>query len=537
MLVLLFSVAWTPAQEATGVQEAVGTYEELVQIFEEIRELDLTKMSDLSEDAFNQRTEKIMGLRERYEIIVPKGWPKDQQIDHQLVHSALSQVLFEHAVSRPWRRDPGFYVDRLSRIPFADVAAQGESLVRLRNELERVPRILEWGRANLTEAGGELARLAMRNLEKADGVGHGHPYREVPPAGVIGWFEDLRGRVAAQQPDLLDLVDAALRSTTEFRDWLKENADQMTGPSGVGLRGYNHYLNNVLLMPFTAQEVHVTGNRELERALAALALEKERNRGLPELAPAASEEEYKDRIREADRHIREFIRSKQILTIPDFVGEFGHNVPWIVRPGGLNFWEQVQYRDPRPDHVHAVIPGHRFDALLHSRDERPIRGRFSDSGRVEGWGLYLEAMMLQMGLLDEHPRTRELFYLFEAARAIRNRVELGLQTDQITVEQAVRDMVTNIPWMDEDVARVDCEIYLKRPGYGSSYLMGKVQIEELLAAEKKRLGDEFKLKDFHDRFLQSGWIPISMIRWEMTDLTDQLNTIYRRRFSRQQSDQ
>ncbi len=529
-LVVVFCLTrFNPAQEP--VQEAVGSYPELVQIFNEIRALDLAGMSDLSENAFNERTEKVTALRERYGAIVPKGWPKEEQIDHQLVHSTLYRVLFEHAVSRPWRRDPGFYVDRLARIPFAEIPARGESFERLRKELESVPKIVEWGRANLIEVGEELAKLARRNLVQADGVGHGHPYRETPPAGVVGWFEDLRERVEEKQPELLELVDSALESTKGFRDWLEENAAEMTGPAGVGLRGYNRYLNNVLLMPFNAQEVLTIGNRELEDSLAALALARERNRGLPELAPASSEEEYKERIRAADRHIREFIRSKEILTIPDFVGEFGNNVPWTVRPGGRNFWEQVQYRDPRPDHVHAVIPGHRFDALIHSRDERPIRGKFSDSGRVEGWGFYLEEMMLRMGLLDDLPRTRELFYIFQAARAIRNRVELGLQTDRITVEQGVRDMVENIPWMDEDVARVDCEIYLKRPGYGSSYLMGKVQIEELLATEQKRLGDEFKLKDFHDRFLRSGWIPVSMIRWEMTDFTDQLDTLYRRRYT------
>jgi len=54
------------------------------------------------------------------------------------------------------------------------------------------------------------------------------------------------------------------------------------------------------------------------------------------------------------------------LQFPDYAsGNLAQNVPWIVRPGGkLNFWEQMQFRDPRPDTIHATLPGHAFDGLI-----------------------------------------------------------------------------------------------------------------------------------------------------------------------------
>lgn len=54
------------------------------------------------------------------------------------------------------------------------------------------------------------------------------------------------------------------------------------------------------------------------------------------------------------------------------------------------FWEQIQFRDASPDHLHATFPGHRFDGMTGKRVTDPIRGRVSDSGRTEGWGFYLE---------------------------------------------------------------------------------------------------------------------------------------------------
>jgi uncharacterized protein (DUF885 family) len=111
---------------------------------------------------------------------------------------------------------------------------------------------------------------------------------------------------------------------------------------------------------------------------------------------------------------------------------------------------------------------------------------------------------------------------------VRNRAEVGLHTNEYTIEEAARFMVDRTPMMEASVARVDAEIYLREPGYGISYQMGKIQIEELMADRAMQLGDRFSLKDFHDRFLAAGMIPISLIRWEMTGLDDEVNRFWER---------
>lgn len=498
-------------------------YEELVETYNQARALDIDKQEDLQEGAWLARGEAVRKLRQKLESIDIEGWPVSFRVDRLLVGSAVCQLEFEHAVTHPWRSDPGFYVDRLAPIAYETIPKQGEALEKMVRQLEAVPTTVSWAEKNLTQGAQTLTSLAIRNLEKSDGVGHGQPYRRVPPAGVIGWYEDLLTRAQTAQPSLVPAVEAALNSTRQFRDWLKEHQSEMNRPSGVGADKYIWYLKNVRLMPFTIDELRIIGDRELQRALAQLQLEKARNRGLPQLEPAASAEEYKRRIEDADHELMAFLRDRDVLTVPDDVGPFDHNVPWIAREGGhRNFWEEIQYRDPLPDDVHAVIPGHRFDAALHSRDKRPIRGGFHDSGRVEGWGFYLEETLMRLGLLKNRPRTRELFTIFQAARAIRNQAEIGLQTNTLTLDQAIELMTSEIPYMDPDVARVDCEIYLRNPGYGVSYLMGKVQIERLLSERSLQLGDQFSLKEFHDQFLAAGWIPISLIRWEMTGLTNEI---------------
>jgi uncharacterized protein (DUF885 family) len=516
-----------------------GDYKALVALFEQMRESQRAEpgpdgIVDYSPAAVTARRTRLDELGQSLDAIDSRSWPLAQRVDHLLVITQWRSFDFEHRVVHPWTRDPGFYVDMVQRVPFAELPASGAALPQLQARLRAVPKILEGARANLTQGAGELTQQALRNLEKADGVGHGFPYRATPPAGVIGWYDDLRARAATQQSDLVPDIDKAKQAVLAFRDWLVQHKANLNAPAGIGLDNYNYYQRYVRLMPFTADDNMRLGERELNRGRAFLAIERNKNRNLPPLLPSASEEEYARRKQDADREIREFIQREAMLTIPAYVKELDTNVPWIVRPGGKrNFWEEIQYRDPRPDHLHAVIPGHRFDGMLHREDKRPIRGRYSDGGRTEGWGFYLEEAFLQAGLLDKRPRTKELFYLFQIKRAARVRAEVKMHANEFTVADAVKSMMDNVEFLDEDVARVDAEIYLRRAGYGSGYQMGKLQMDQLLSDRYHQLGAKFSLKEFHDQFLAAGTIPISVIRWEMTGFDNEVRDLWTRRVAGQ----
>jgi uncharacterized protein (DUF885 family) len=70
--------------------------------------------------------------------------------------------------------------------------------------------------------------------------------------------------------------------------------------------------------------------------------------------------------------------------------------------------------------------------------------------------------------------------------------------------------------MDGNLVRFEQHLYLQQPGYGTSYLIGKIEIEKLLAERKQQLGQAFTLKRFMDEFNAAGQIPASLLRWELT---------------------
>jgi hypothetical protein len=529
IVVALAAAGWL-SQRTVQTQPATS-YDALVKLYEDMRAsqrpADVKGVPDYSAATVQARRKALDTFGVALDAFDSSAWQRSQRVDHLLVLAQWRTFDFELRVLKPWARDPNLYVDMLARVPFTELPLSGQPLEAFKARLRAVPEIVAQAKANLTEGAAEQTKAAIRNLEMADGVGHGHPYRATPPAGVIGWFDDLSSQLSKHHPDLVSDAGRAKASAQEFRDWLKQNQGRMNAKSGIGLDNYDYLQQYIRLMPYTSKDNLVLSQRELERSRAFLAIERWKNRKEPVLAPSASAEEYDKRKKDADEHIRRFIREQEILTIPEYVRELKTNVPWIVRPGGKrNFWEEIQFRDPRPDHVHAVIPGHGFDGLLHRMDKRPIRGSYSDGGRTEGWGFYLEEMFLQAGLLDKLPRTRELYYLFQVKRATRNRAEVLMHDNKFTVADAVKSMMDNVQFLDEDVARVDAEIYLRRPAYGSGYQMGKLQIDKLLSDRFHQLKDKFSLKEFHDQFLAAGTIPISLIRWEMTGYDDEVKHLF-----------
>lgn len=526
-VLLLVAVAPMIAQQQHG-----EGYEVLVALNNEIRADAIPPVvegvPDYRPAAIAVRQQKIGEFRRRLAAISPSGWTVSEKVDYLLVQARLNALEFLFRVQHPWSSDPGLYVDAVQRVAFAELPVQGDALTALQGRLAAVPTILTQAKANLNQGQGEFIKLAIRDLSQSDGVEERWPFRKVPPPGARGWFGDFIERAKTQQPELVAPAEKALAALDDFDAWLKQNASKMNAPVGVGRPDFEWYMRYVRYMPYTMEDSVRIGNREYERGMAFLALERHKNRNLPEIALPVSKEEYDKRMVDAQDSIREFLIKDEILTIPDYASaRLAQEVPWTERPGGKrNFWEEIQFRDPRPDVAHATLPGHAFDAVVRRHDTRPIRGAFSDGGRAEGWAFYLEEGMLQVGYLDDRPRTKELIYIFQAARGVRDPAEAKMQTNEWTVDQAVAYMVSKVPYMDPDVARVDAAIYLRQPTYGLCYQLGKMEMLKLIGDREHQLGEKFNLKEFDDQFIASGTIPISLIRWEITGLDDEVKAFW-----------
>jgi uncharacterized protein (DUF885 family) len=94
-----------------------------------------------------------------------------------------------------------------------------------------------------------------------------------------------------------------------------------------------------------------------------------------------------------------------------------------------------------------------------------------------------------------------------------------MHANEITLEDAASFTSAHTPrgWLSLEgrLVRSEQHLYLRQPAYGTSYVSGKIQIEQLLAERRQQLGDSFTLRRFMDEFDAAGLIPISLIRWEL----------------------
>jgi uncharacterized protein (DUF885 family) len=162
---------------------------------------------------------------------------------------------------------------------------------------------------------------------------------------------------------------------------------------------------------------------------------------------------------------------------------------------------------------HEAVPGHHLQ-IATSVLERDRLSRFqrfgaSISGYSEGWALYAERFMDDLGAFDE-PGIEMGFLSAQALRATRIVIDIGMHlgyTDENgRVWDAVsgREALMNKALLDEHHATSETDRYLGWPGQAISYKVGE---REWIAARenaKKRLGSEFSLKRFHAHALKIG---------------------------------
>ena len=140
--------------------------------------------------------------------------------------------------------------------------------------------------------------------------------------------------------------------------------------------------------------------------------------------------------------------------------------------------------------------------------------------RTEGLATGWEEMMMHAGMFDARPRTRELIYILLAQRAARALGDLKMHGERASIETTATFTAAHTPrgWLrlDGNLVRFEQHLYLQQPGYGISYVVGKIEIEKLLADRRRQLGDGFTMTRFVDELDAAGLIPISLLRWELT---------------------
>jgi hypothetical protein len=531
---------WLP----TSVFKPDG-YTALTTLFREWRAFERPVMrgddADYSDRAMKAKADALPNWRQRLDGIGTEGWSVEQSTDYKLVKAEMNGLDFDLRVLRPWARDPAFYVSvrpnrtdvpsREGPVVYPQIemyAYQFPLSLGAQRELTRrlgaIPALLDQARVNLRDSNARdlwvFGEQELRNQARALAS------LQAGTLTVSTLEGSQRAVTTGFSRELRHAVDAARRSTDTFVAWLEHEAPGKTGPSGVGKDNYTWYQQQVHFVPFDWDEQVVLLRRELERAQASLRLEEQNNRRLPPLEPVADAAAF-DRLAHArlDTFVGFLVRQEIIPDKPYLKAalepQLGHFVPEDDRV----FFTRITHREPMLLLSHDY---HWFD-LARMRDEpnpSPIRRLASLSNiwdtRAEGFATAFEELLMHAGLYDDNPRAKELVWIMLANRAARGLASLYVQANQMTLEQAGKFHAEWTPrgWANarDQLTAFEQLLYLRQPGYGTSYVIGKILLDRLMADyghQQDVAGRPFVLREFLDRFNREGMIPLPLMETEM----------------------
>jgi uncharacterized protein (DUF885 family) len=160
--------------------------------------------------------------------------------------------------------------------------------------------------------------------------------------------------------------------------------------------------------------------------------------------------------------------------------------------------------------IHEAYPGHHLQLVMAREHPSLTRLQLEATEFVEGWAMYCEQMMREQGF-DDGPVFQVGLATDAIWRACRIILDIRMHRGELSIDEAT-GFLHEMTRFERSVARAEVVRYTYTPTYQLSYLLGKVMILDLRAAEQRRLGSRFDLRAFHDSLLRNGSLPISFHR-------------------------
>ena len=490
---------------------------------------------------------------DQLQAIDQQAFTRHDQVDFLLLESAIKRVGWELDVIAAAHRNPFFYLHQtlgslyelfLDSSPFTS-GRMDEFILRL----ESFERTLVHARINLDRPVQPFAIATIERLQDIDTLIK--TLRKEVKTGLTPQTYDSLPKNQKQR--ISDAFDTALTALTAYREWLREQLQDMESEFAIGESGLQWYLANIALAPYSTGELRDLAEQGYAEANTLLAIEQNRNRETPEPVVLDSQTAQVRMASYQLGEIRNFVTTQQLLTVPPDLPSFEYRplpaildslgflgpaidypqplrqdesaVRYIPEPASsLPYPQLTAAIDPRPALIHEGFPGHWAQLVLSRMNPDPVRRNFVDESANEGIAFYMEEMLLQAGLFSFSPRTREMVYQLKRLRGLLVDVDIKLATGLFDIEAATEFLARTFPMERQQAADLATGIAMN-PGSGLSHQVGKSQVMQFLSDAKDQQGEAFSLQAFHDYLLGNGNLPVALQQLDYLDLGDNVDRL------------
>jgi uncharacterized protein (DUF885 family) len=511
------------------------------------------RLPDLSDEGLGDTVADMEDLLRRAEGMDVAGLAPVEEVDLRLARGYLRTQLWELGSAHFQAGNPSFATGEaifgVMSLFLSDFAPLAERMATARARLEAVPTLLAQGRDRVRRAPPAWTRRALVECTGAT-------------AFLSGGMDLLEAEAPPGAPRLRDAADRAAAAFEEHATWLRDDLARRPSSSvACGEEALALHLQEGHFLEEDAQEIAAYARHELEGARAHLAQHAsdfgaaspaEALAQLAEIHP--SPEGYYARYGEIWDEMRALVLEHDLLTWPDFPIRYVPRPRWARAAAPHLYF--LPYRSPAafgrpPVHDYLVTP---LEADLPDEERRALLEAHNDSviklnhvvhhggighhvqnwhafrspsrvGRVaavdcasriamfcggtmaEGWACYATDLVSEVGGLtpleayaEKSGRARM------CARAI---VDVELHHGRMSLEEAAA-FYREQAGMSPQAATAEAVKNSMFPGAALMYLVGTDGIHALRRAAEAREGAAFSLRDFHDRLLRWGSIPVTL---------------------------
>lgn len=475
------------------------------------------------------------------------------KIDYKLIKSNTDIALLNLKRIKWHTRAPQMYVEEAVNgiyfLMLSEHAPLSKRLISVLGRMKQVPGLFATARKNIKKPPPIYIELARESLQPASEF-----YRQVA--------SELMKTFPERADEILMVSTAAREAMNDFEQFLEDVTPGTSTSFAIGTTNYDYKLAHEYFFGFDSDSLLQIGENLLNQARQEYSsyqanVESNHQNGKDSIfVPTSfSRQDLLDYYTWETQQVRLFVAEHDILSIPDDLAPLTVvETPPFLRPmiAGIAYqpagpFDSVQrgyfYIRPVPEDlserqlagrfrfvqrrgfkgstVHEAFPGHHLQMQIAGQHTSDVRKWQSNTMMVEGWALYSEEMMYQVGLYGQEDPAMWLAILggirFRAARII---ADVKLQTGQFSYQQCVDWMIDVLEASSEsekEYLRKSVRKYTYTPGIWMSYLMGKREITLLRDAMMARQGESFTLKSFHDTLLSEGSIPPALL-WQALGL-------------------
>ena len=513
--------------KSSGQAPKTDSYQALLLLCKELRLIERTSLPtgvpDYRSATIIKTQQTLLLYKNRLQKIDTAGWTLEQKVDHVLLRAEMNALDYNCRILKPWVRDPAFYAiifneqsdtpDHEGPTSFAAVELwnyhfplSADDVKKLTAQLKIIQPLYEQAKINLTGNARDLWSAGIENIKDQAKL-----------------LDELKVKTTNDGSEINNAVTEAKNACLNLITWLEKELPKKNGASGIGKENYTWHLRNVMMIPFSWEEEVTLLTRELNRAYYSLQLERAHNKNLPELKAFSTPEEFKAGAEGSVKQLMDFLKQKEILPVKDYMEPaMRKHISGFIPENKRNFFANISFRAPGVLYSHST---HWFEIARLKEEPHPdiIRRVALPYNmwmqRSEGLATFMEETFMHAGLWDENPRARELVWIMLAQRCARGLASLYAQANMINYAEARKFQVNRTPkgWTgDESLVGFEQQLYLRQPGYGTSYVTGKYFMERLVTEMGVKENNHLNLYHFFEKFYATGIIPLSLVRWQMT---------------------